>query len=377
MMHDFLTNHREELIARCAAKVALREQRNATREQLQNGIPMFLEQLTRTLAAEQFGESGNSLKISGASGGDASVLSEIGVSAVAHGKALLKLGYTVDQVVHDYGDLCQSITSLAFELDAPFTVDEFRTLNRCLDNAIADAVTEFSYQRESAMALQHSADLNERLGFVMHELRNSLSAATLAVSALELGNLALTGATGSVLKRSHTAMARLIDRSLAEVRMEGEEPEDSPVFPLALFIAEASDAARLEAETRGVSFKVSEVDPSLGLRGSRDLLLAALINLLTNAFKFTRRHTEVSLSSYGMADRIMIEVADHCGGLPAGNTEKMFAPFSQRGADKTGLGLGLSIARRSIEADGGTLTVKDVPGTGCIFSMNLPRQTMQ
>ena len=50
------------------------------------------------------------------------------------------LGYTADQVVHDYGDLCQAITDLAFERDAPFAVDEFRTLNRCLDNAIADAV---------------------------------------------------------------------------------------------------------------------------------------------------------------------------------------------------------------------------------------------
>lgn len=377
MMHNFLANHRDELTARCVGKVALRAQRNATTEQLQNGVPMFLEQLTRTLEAEQSGERDSSLKISGASGGDASVLSEIGVSAVAHGKALLGLGYTVDQVVHDYGDLCQAITDLAFELDAPFSVDEFRTLNRCLDNAIADAVTEFSFQRDSVLAQQHSVDGNERLGFLMHELRNSLSAATLAVSALELGNLTLTGATGSVLKRSHAAMTRLIDRSLAEVRLEGEEPEENPVFSLAVFIAEASDAARLEAEKRGVSFTVSQVDSLLGLRGNRDLLLAALSNLLTNASKFTRHHTEVTLSAYGLADRIMIEVADHCGGLPAGNTEKMFSPFSQRGDDRSGLGLGLSIARQGIEADGGILSVKDVPGTGCVFSMNMPRQTMQ
>ena len=73
----------------------------------------------------------------------------MGVTATAHGKDLLTLGYSVDQVVHDYGDLCQAITDLAFERDAPFAIDEFRTLNRCLDNAIADAVTEFSFQRES------------------------------------------------------------------------------------------------------------------------------------------------------------------------------------------------------------------------------------
>ena len=52
----------------------------------------------------------------------------------------------MDQVIHDYGDLCQAITELAFEQAAPFETKEFRTLNRCLDNAIADAVTEFTYQ---------------------------------------------------------------------------------------------------------------------------------------------------------------------------------------------------------------------------------------
>ena len=67
-------------------------------------------------------------------------LSEMGVSATVHGSELLALGYTVDQVVHDYGDLCQAITHLAIERDAPFSADQFCTLNRCLDNAIADAV---------------------------------------------------------------------------------------------------------------------------------------------------------------------------------------------------------------------------------------------
>jgi len=55
---------------------------------------------------------------------------------------LLQHGFTVDQVVHDYGDLCQAITKLAVDRGAAIQVEEFRTLNRCLDNAIADAVTE-------------------------------------------------------------------------------------------------------------------------------------------------------------------------------------------------------------------------------------------
>ena len=60
-------------------------------------------------------------------------------------------------------------------------------------------------------------------------------------------------------------------------------------------------------------------------------------------------------------------------GLPPGSAEKMFTPFTQHGEDRSGLGLGLFIARRSVEADAGTLSVRDMPGTGCVFTISLPR----
>lgn len=372
-MHDFLANNHDDLITRCAEKVARRPKRGATRQQLENGIPMFLHQLTRTLEAEQGGEAGAGTKISGASGGDTTRLSEMGVTAAAHGTELLKLGYTVDQVVHDYGDLCQSITDLAFERDAPFSVDEFRTLNRCLDNAIADAVTEFSAQRDSTIAAQQSFDLNERVGFLMHELRNSVGTATLAVHALEAGNLTLAGATGTVLKRSLASLSTLIEGSLAEVRVKAVVPTRSERFLLAALIRDAQDAAALVAKARGNAFKVSDVDPLLAVYGNRELLLAALGNLLSNAFKFTRSHTDVTLNAYALGGRIIIEVKDHCGGLSPGDSEKMFTSFTQYSADRTGLGLGLSIARQSVEADGGILSVRNVPDIGCIFTISLPR----
>src|SRR5688572_5326763 len=192
-MRNFLTNNRDELISRCKSKVARRPRRAATEQQLANGIPLFLDQLIQTFAAEDDGKPADSIRISGSSGGDSQALSEMGVSATAHGKELLKLGYTVDQVVHDYGDLCQAITDLAFERDAPFAVGEFRTLNRCLDNAIADAVTEFSAQRDAQLSIEQIAGEKQRLGFLVHELRNSLGTATLAVRALELGNMTISG----------------------------------------------------------------------------------------------------------------------------------------------------------------------------------------
>lgn len=377
MMSSFLRNNRAELISRCIEKVSRRLKRTATTEQLKNGIPMFLDQLTQTLEAEDANEVGEGIRISGKSGGDCTSLSEVGISATAHGRMLLQLGYSVDQVVHDYGDLCQAITDLAFERDAPFSIDEFRTLNRCLDNAIADAVTEFSFERDASLAIQQSSDANERLGFLMHELRNSLGSATLAVGALEVGNLHITGSTGAVLKRSIAAMAGIIDRSLQEVRSKNGAISEKELFSLAEFIAEAKGAAELSAKSHGCGFNIKPVNAMLALDANRELLLAALANLLNNAFKFTHHHTLVTLSAYEFGNRILIDVADNCGGLPPGNAEKMFVPFMQSSGNRSGLGLGLSIARQSIEADGGVLTVQDVPSVGCIFTINLPHHLLR
>jgi signal transduction histidine kinase len=377
-MHAFLSNNRDELIARCKAKVAQRPRRAATAEQLANGVPLFLEQLTRTLEAEVQGDVDKSLRISGASGGgDVTALSEIGVSAAAHGKRLLELGFTVDQVVHDYGDLCQAITDLAVERDAPFSVDEFRTLNRCLDNAIADAVTEFSVQRDATVARRQSAEEHERLGVLVHELRNHLHTAALAFRALESGTLPIGGSTGGVLKRSLASLSTLLSHALTEVRLTVGTPVQTGVFSLATLVADACDAASLYAHASGCALAVPEVDPLIGVTGNRELLLAALVNLLQNAFKFTHTHTEVTLSAYADGDRVLVDVKDNCGGLPAGSVGMMFKPFTQAGNNRNGLGLGLSIAKRSVEASGGALRVQDVPGIGCIFTMDLPRQNLQ
>lgn len=376
MMHDFLAGNREELIERCRAKVARRPARAATAAQLQSGVPLFLDQLIRTLQIEQTSEPLESRRISGPSGGGAPSLSEIGESAAQHGRELLELGFTVDQVVHDYGDLCQAITDLAYERNTPFEIDEFRTLNRCLDNAIADAVTEFSYQRDSLLAGKQTAEMNERLGFFAHELRNLLGAATLAFTAVKAGNLGLSGATGSVLERSLVGLRSLIDRSLAEVRIAAGNPVRRQIFSVSGFIAEVRHAANLEARARGCTLTVSDVDPRLAVNADRDLLLSAVGNLMQNAFKFTRLHTEVTLNAYAVADRILIDVKDNCGGLAPGDAQKMFLPFTQTGEDRTGLGLGLSIAKQSVESNHGVLSVRDVRGTGCVFTINLPRHSM-
>ncbi|TFY98458.1 sensor histidine kinase [Ramlibacter rhizophilus] len=375
-MYQFLAANREELIARCKQKVAARPKRSATPQQLVHGIPIFLEQLTRTLEAEEKGQAAEGTRISGAAGGQVLSASEIGVTAAAHGKELLELGFSVDQVVHDYGDLCQAITDLAVERDAPFTIDEFRTLNRCLDNAIADAVTEFSALRDVSRDLAHAAAENRRMGFLVHELRNGLGTASLALNALEMSNMPVSGATGAVLKRSLATLRTLTEQAIAEVRSNMQPLAQTEVFLVADFIAEVAAAARLDPKASHCEFAVDPVDPRLAIAGNRGLLSAAVGNLLQNAFKFTHAGSRVQLRVTTAQDSVVIEVEDRCGGLRPGSIERMFRPFSERLDETTGLGLGLCIAHQSVEADGGVLSVRNLPGVGCVFTMQLPAHSL-
>ena len=375
MMYEFLTINRDDLIARCRAKVAQRPGRAATRQQLKNGVPLFLEQLIRTLRVEQSHAPMDSRKISGPSGGD-QALSEMGTSAAQHGKDLLLLGLTVDEVVHDYGDLCQAITDLAIERGAPFEVDEFRTLNRCLDNAIADAVTEFSYQHDFVTVDKQVLDANESSEIFAHDLREVLATATLAFSAAKSGHLSLSGATGSILQRNLERLGTLIENSLIDVKANRQHATILNSFSVADFISEVKNAAEPSAQAKDCIFTVAAVDADLAISGERDLLFSAVVDLLQDAFKFTRPHTEVTLNAYAAADRLIIDVVDHCGGLAPGVADKMFVAHPRVGKHGIGRGSNLSTAHQYVRANEGLLSVRDVSDIGCVFTVSLPRHAM-
>src|SRR5438105_1143426 len=122
----------------------------------------------------------------------------IGATAARHGRDLLARGFSVSQVVHDYGDICQAITELAVERAAPITIEEFHTLNRSLDTAIAEAVTEHA----RLTAQNGSYAETERMGQIGHELRNGIQTALLAFETLKRGTVAINGSTGAILGRS-------------------------------------------------------------------------------------------------------------------------------------------------------------------------------
>ena len=85
----------------------------------------------------------------------------------------------------------------------------------------------------------------------------------------------------------------------------------------------------------------------------------------------------MNLIAYEIDDRIFIDVEDRCGGLAPNFAQTMFVPFAQLNIDRTGLGLGLAIARHNVESMGGTLTAKDLPEVGCVFTIGFPNSTVE
>ena len=355
MLSQFVTEHRAEIIARCRARVAERMAPRPSEPKLQRGIPLFLDQLAAML---------RSRRPDGAAGS---------IGAAMHGGELLAAGFTVSQVVRDYGDVCQTITEMAIERHVPITTAEFKALNACLDDAIADSVTEFSRQREASLLAGGKARAAEDLGRFAHELRNLLATATLAYEAVRTGGVGVSGSTGAMLGRSLTSLRHLVHRSLAVVRLDvGVDIPERVV--VAKLIEEIEVGSLLEARARGLQLTIEAPDRTAVVVADRQTLASVLANLVQNAMKYTRPGSHVTLRSSATGDRVRIEVEDECGGLPPGKIDTLFTPFEQRGTDRSGLGLGLAICARGTQAIGGTISVRDIPGTGCVFAVELRRE---
>ena len=205
MLHEFLSANRVELIRRCREKVAARRAPQATPAELEHGVPLFLDQVTDMLA-----------RPAPPPGPATAAESRMEDGATRHGEELLRHSYTMEQVVHDYGDLCQAITELAHEQGAPVTVREFGTLSIRLDNAIARAVTEFARQRDVTGTGEGTRDKDERLEVLASGMRDALDATILAVTAIKAGSVGFGGATAAALESSLVDMRAVIDRTLAE-----------------------------------------------------------------------------------------------------------------------------------------------------------------
>ena len=205
MLHEFLTENRQLLIARCRDKVAKRFEPTEAASSINHGVPLFLSQLVETLQVEQ------TTSVRDGDTEPAPAPTPIGRAAALHGAELLRQGFTVDQVVHDYGDVCQCVTALAVERATPISTDEFRTLNRCLDNAIADAVASFGKAREVSLDRQTQTS-QQRLADYTTDHRRLVAIAVQSFTAIKTGNIGIGGATGTLLEHALKELDALTDR---------------------------------------------------------------------------------------------------------------------------------------------------------------------
>ena len=356
MLYQFLIANRAEVLALTKIKTVDLAADKPTSERSERGLPQFYEYLVGELKREANGHPKRSEKKLGPN------------VTIMHGEELSRLGYTVSQVVHGYGVLCQAITELAEAKRAVITTGEFSTLNLSLDVAIADAVTGFS--RRSNI---EDVDSAKRMGFLVHELRNALAAAIIAHAMVKKGVVGVGGSTNALLERNLNRMRDILDQSFSEVRMHNEKPVEHEPVLLIKVVEEVEATASEQARSRGLTIKV-DVDSRLTVDGDYNYLISALSNLVQNAIKYSKPGGTIWVRSRDTDKSVALEVEDQCGGLPEGKAEELFRPFIQKNSDRTGLGLGLTISRQAVALNGGTLAVRDIPGTGCVFSITFSKQ---
>jgi signal transduction histidine kinase len=352
MLQDLIGSSRDDLISRARAKASARRSPSASTDEPEHGAPLFLTQLAETLRLE-----GTTTPFSPTA---------IGAGGAMHGRELLARGYSISQVVHDYADVGQAITELAVERRAIISPEEFHTLCRCLDTAIAEAVTEYARLKEEASS-RH--DLQHR-GRIAHELRNFVHTALLSFKVVAAGS-AGAGRSSGVLGRSLVNIRDLVESIVSDVRLAVAAQRHDRVSLLQL-LDDVAVAAGLHAEFRDVRFTVEPVDPALVVDVDAQLVASAVMNLVHNALQFTHAHGLVTIRTHADHGRAFIDVEDECGGLGQGAPAQALAFGDRRGSGRSGLGLGLSISRRAVTANGGEVHTRDLPGKGCVFSVELP-----
>jgi signal transduction histidine kinase len=139
-------------------------------------------------------------------------------------------------------------------------------------------------------------------------------------------------------------------------------------------VEEVAVEAAVDAEAGGFGLAVAPVEGGVYVEADLQVLAAALTKLVHNAFKHSHTHGHVSLTTIATADHVLIEVEDECGGLPPGEAEELLRPLEERSIDQPHPGFGLAISRLCVEAMGGEMRVRDLPGKGCVFTVDLPRQ---
>jgi signal transduction histidine kinase len=349
LLHQLMADRRDELLA--MAKDRIRRQRPASPDIdaiRDANLPVFFESV-----------------MAGIRGAGPLEGVEAGTVAQVPGDPIR---FDIDELVHEYGSICYSAMEIARRTGTSIPLREHQVFNQTLDDCISRTLIEWEHAKRQ-LGEEHAT---QRLGFVAHELRNALHTAAISFQAIRSGRIPVQGLTGDVVERSHLRLRAMVERLLTQVRLGARMRGRQERLKVAQLLQESIAFVSPDAADKGVQMSL-DAGGAQEIVGDRTLVVSALTNLLQNAVKYTRPEGSVAVRSteHG-AGRVLIEIEDECGGLPPGAAESLFAPFVQASEDRTGLGLGLTIAYQVVDAHGGAIQVRDLPGRGCVFFVDLP-----
>lgn len=221
----------------------------------------------------------------------------------------------------------------------------------------------------------------EFLAIVSHDLKNPIGVASLCAEMLledpsfrDLGPQARSSV--EMIKRNIDTSLRLISALLDMERIEGGKLHlELKTHNAVALLEEVADCYALPAAAKKIEMKIDCDDCKIFC--DKDRILQVLSNLVSNAVKFTPVGGTITVRAVSNNKEAQLSVSDSGPGIAVEKSQKIFDRYAQLGAkDRAGLGLGLYISKKLVEAHGGTLGVRSQPGQGCIFTFNLPKSNI-
>jgi PAS domain S-box-containing protein len=248
-------------------------------------------------------------------------------------------------------------------------------------------------EREELLAREREArreaeDANrakaEFLAAMSHELRTPLNAIAgyAELMAMEIHGPVTDEQRNDLarIRRNQSHLLALIENILNYARLEAGHAEFRvEEVPLADLLDDLDAVVAPQVSAKGVLYRHHLPEAVLAVRGDREKIQQVLVNLLTNAIKFTAPGGTVVVRCERMDGVLALQVSDTGRGIPAERLADIFDPFVQvdraqllTGASQPGVGLGLAISRELARGMGGTLTVESIVGEGSTFTLTLP-----
>lgn len=343
-LHEFILQNREEILSLSIASVQECSPDRNPRE-LAADFDLVLDEVVEALSVERESPAHKS------------------EAAARVGAQHQHQAYEIEKLPLHFGSIPEAVGELGARQNLCFSAREYKIFNHCIDTLISSALEQYS----SEAWQEHEHQTTQRIACFVHELRNALGSARMAFAILKRGELGINSKTGDVLERSLGRLENLVGQALVAIHLHAGLDLALTRLRVLRLLHDMADTAVVE---RGICVKVC-ADEALEVDADERLLVSAVSNLLQNAIKFTKSGGQVMLRARRAGGSVAIEVEDECGGLPPGKKDELFEPYVRCGDDKRGLGLGLAIAREAVEAHGGMLSVQNLPGKGCVFTLEL------